>query len=1041
MNQPNHHKSIPEFSESRFKAIVQTASDSIIISDENSIIVFANQKTYEIFGYPEGSLIGSDLEILMPEKFKQGHKTGFQRFLAGGDSKLIGHTVEIEGLRKDGIIFPLELSLSSWKEEGCYFFAGIIRDITEKKETSINFQNQQEELAAAIEELKAAEEELRAINDDLENRVEIRTRELAESEGKVKQSEEQLRLITDAVPALISYVRSDLTYGFANKAYENLFQVNREDIIGRPIKEVIGEKAYSNSLPLIEKALRGEFVESEVFQDYGAKIGKKWRRASFVPHQVEGKITGAFVLVEDITKLKNIQFEQELANQKLREKDEFYQALIEHGSDFINVLDEKLNYLYCGGAILRELGYKPEQLIGDNALKFIHPDDIPLAKESLAKGLTSREPIKISELRFKNAKGEWRWLEATLSNQLSNPAVKALVVSSRDITDRVNDRLKLQESQQRFKSLFDNHLDIVLFQNKDGIILDVNAAALSFFGAQKQDVLNRSFADFLPDETVPVCENALQDALNGESVRYEIEIPFEEKGLHKFDIAKMPVVVNGETIGVFTILKDITAISHSNHIIKRQAEKLNTILESITDAFFTLDRNWNLTYANSELEKLFDTKREEILGKCIWERIPNEVNGEFYTQFQNALERGKTVHFEAFYEKHNKWLEVKAFPSEEGLSIFINDITESVLSKQELEKLSLVASKAVNGVLILDAEGRIEWLNDGFTKHTGYTFSEVVGSFPGSFLGGEDTDKATTEQLVENLKQGKPFTGEVLCYSKYGEKLWVLLDFTPILNENEEVTRFIVIETDITGRKEAEENQLKMTNDLFRQNRDLQQFTYIVSHNLRSPVANIMGLADLLTTYDDRGSAIFEVSLSHLKNTVDQLDTVLRDLNQILSVRNNKDTSGKEKVNLALVCQQVTASLQEPLNECGGKVYMDIEEGTYVNGNKGYIYSIFYNLLSNSIKYRSPDRTLKVGIKCLDSSDRGIVISFSDNGLGFDMEKVGENIFKLYKRFHSNYEGRGIGLFLVKTHVEAMDGHIEVSSKVDSGTRFLIYLK
>lgn len=323
MDNINQFKNKIEFHEARFEAITQTASDSIVISDENSIIVFANKKTYEVFGYPEGSLIGSDLGILMPEKYKQGHKAGVQRFIATGNPKLIGHTIEIEGLRKDGAIFPLELSLSSWKEEDGYFFSGIIRDITkrkkileEKEEASRKLQHQQEELMVANEELKAAEEELRAINDGLEHRVEIRTRELAESQQKVKKSEEQLRLITDTVPVLISYVGSDFTYKFVNKAYEELFQRKREDIIGKPVREIIGDKAYFNIKPQIERALKGESLKFDALQDYG-KYGKRWRNFSFVPDQGKGEVVGFFVLVEDISGLKDIQLELEEKNHEL----------------------------------------------------------------------------------------------------------------------------------------------------------------------------------------------------------------------------------------------------------------------------------------------------------------------------------------------------------------------------------------------------------------------------------------------------------------------------------------------------------------------------------------------------------------------------------------------------------------------------------------------------------------------------------------------------------------------------------------------------
>ena len=324
MTQLNHLKNKPAFYEARFEAIAQTASDSIIISDENSIIVFANKKTYEIFKYPDGSLVGSDLGELMPEKYRQGHKAGVQRFIATGNPKLIGHTIEIEGLRKDGSIFPLELSLSSWKEEEGYFFSGIIRDITkrkealrEKEEANKRLQFQQEELEAAVEELKTAEEELRATNEDLEHRVRIRTRELFESQKKVKQSEEQLRLINDTVPVLISYVGSDLTFKFVNKAYERLFQRKKEEIVGKPVKEIIGEKAYFNIKSQMERALKGESLNFDALQDYG-KYGKKWMKISYVPDLVKGEVVGFFVLVEDITRLKEIQLELGEKNNELK---------------------------------------------------------------------------------------------------------------------------------------------------------------------------------------------------------------------------------------------------------------------------------------------------------------------------------------------------------------------------------------------------------------------------------------------------------------------------------------------------------------------------------------------------------------------------------------------------------------------------------------------------------------------------------------------------------------------------------------------------
>lgn len=363
MDQINQLKNKIEFNEARFEAIAQTASDSIIISDENSKIVFANRKAYETFGYPKGSLIGSDLGILMPEKYRQGHRSGVQRFIATGIPKLIGHTIEIEGLRKDESIFPMELSLSSWKEDGSYFFSGIIRDITERKEAfrekeeaNIKLQHQQEELEAANEELKAAEEELRTTNDDLEYRVEIRTRQLEESENKVKQSEEQLRLITNAVPVLISYLDSNIVYRFVNKTYEELFQVKSEEIIGKTVREVIGEKAFNNVKPLLERVLEGQHVESEAFQDYG-KAGKRWVNISLMPHRVNNQIIGIFGLVEDITRFKNIQQELEelllVVNKANEEKDRALKQLEEKNRELERINTDLDSFIYTASHDLK----------------------------------------------------------------------------------------------------------------------------------------------------------------------------------------------------------------------------------------------------------------------------------------------------------------------------------------------------------------------------------------------------------------------------------------------------------------------------------------------------------------------------------------------------------------------------------------------------------------------------------------------------------------------------------------------------------------
>ncbi len=831
-------------------------------------------------------------------------------------------------------------------------------------------------------------------------------------------------LIMDS-PDIICTLDSEGCYVNINEACEKVLGYERREMIGRRFTEFIHPEDLTFSLEKAKNVFNGDRLKdlkNRGLHKKGKEVFVLW---SGVWSEKESLM---FCIGRDIT-------EQERAKQK----DELYKAMFEYGSDIVTLFDENLNFLYCGTSTYNELGYQPDNLTGTSAFSYIHPGDIPFVKKHISESVGSGEPVTIPEYRLRHADGEWRWLETRLSNQLKNPAVKAIVANSRDVTRMIESRLKIQESEQNFKALFENNLDLVLFQNTEGIIENVNSATLEFFKVPKEDLINKPVTYFLSPELAPVCEKALKSALDGQQVSLELNMPIEGAGLLTFEAAKIPVVAGGATVGVYTILKDVTEIRKSHSIIKRQAEKLKTIFESITDAFFTLDRYWNFTYINTEFEKLIRIKKESLIGRNIRTVFPEQEEGAFYRHFHTSLETGKAVHFEGYLARLNAWLQVKAFPSEEGLFVNFDEITDEVNAKKELELLSLVASKTTNGIVIHDAEGRAEWVNDAFTEQSGYSFSEVAGKKPCSYLKGEDTDPDSGNMIKEGLKGNKPFSEEILIYRKSGEKMWVALDFAPVTDDDGKVTRFISIQTDITFRKETEASQLHLTEELYRRYNDLQQFAYIVSHNLRSPVAGARGIVDLLFSID-KNSQDFDQCLQHLKTSIYKMEDVLNDLGTILSARDKHDST-KEPVELISVCRQVLEEQHESLVESGGEVFLDFEEDISLMGNKAYLYSIFHNLLSNAIKYRSPKRLLKVEIRGFRDKNNSIAISFSDNGLGFNAKLIGEDLFKLYKRFHHDSEGKGIGMFLVKSHVEAMNGRIEVKSEVDAGAKFLINFK
>lgn len=232
---------------------------------------------------------------------------------------------------------------------------------------------------------------------------------------------------------------------------------------------------------------------------------------------------------------------------------------------------------------------------------------------------------------------------------------------------------------------------------------------------------------------------------------------------------------------------------------------------------------------------------------------------------------------------------------------------------------------------------------------------------------------------------------------------------------------------------EEKTSSLKKTNEeLIRSNNNLQQFSYVVSHNLRGPIARLLGLTSILKTLPPGEEQDKFIELTHQSGT--DLDNIVTDLSKIINLK-----GGMNSLELVDLKSEFEIAIQqnaipEAYHEC---VSSNFEDAPTVRSVKAFIQSIFYNLLSNAYKYRSPDRPLKITVEA-KKLDQAIVISISDNGLGIDLTKHRDSVFKLFKRFHLNADGRGLGLYLVKEQVEALGGTIDIQSQPDVGTTFII---
>ena len=827
-------------------------------------------------------------------------------------------------------------------------------------------------------------------------------------------------------PDVLCAIDSKGLFQAVNAAFRQVLGYEADELLGKPFTAIVhsGDHPAATGMAWGEQAKAIDFECRCVDRD-GRETVVAWSAFSAPADEL------LLCVGRDVTT-------QRQATNQVHIQEKLNDVLVQHCFDMVGLLNETGTYTYVGGTTQAILGYRPEQLVGRSVLDFIHPEDLPTAR-AYWRQLSTQAAVIVPDIRFRAADGEWKWIEASVGNQTQNPAIGAYVVGSRDISARKQTSFQLEESEQRFRLLFKNNLSLAVFQDTAGRVLDINPAFLTLLKQPKQAVINQQLSKFLPVEVRALFEQKFQEAIGGKTVHFEVSIRGENDEDRILSVTKIPLVVKDKIVGVHVAAEDITEIATAQRLIKRQAEQLTAILESLTDAFLSVDKQWNITYMNHEAELLLDLKREECLGKVIWDIVSYQVDPVYRNNADQALKTGTTRHFQALSTRLGQWLDIKMFPSIDGLSIYLSNITDRIAADERLKMLALVASRTDNSVVITDAQGLTLWVNDSFVRHTGYTLAEMVGKKPGALLQGPETDPATVAHIHDRLKRNKPFIVNILNYKKSGDKLWFSMDITPVYDDAGNLSKYIAVQQNINYRKEIETSQARMTQDLYRQNRDLQQFTYVISHNLRAPLANALGLATLLTKVDKNAES-FDTALAHLRKSMGEADTVLRDLNMLLSVRDQQTVVEQDSIAVAQVCQQAIVNLAETLRQCDGQVTLDVADDLMVHGNRAYLYSIFYNLLSNSIKYRSEERTLEVTIKSLVDKTGSSTISFTDNGSGFDMHKAGSDVFQLYKRFHTNQRGRGIGLFLVKTHVEAMGGTIEVTSGVNHGTRFLIHL-
>lgn len=292
------------------------------------------------------------------------------------------------------------------------------------------------------------------------------------------------------------------------------------------------------------------------------------------------------------------------------------------------------------------------------------------------------------------------------------------------------------------------------------------------------------------------------------------------------------------------------------------------------------------------------------------------------------------------------------------------------------------------------------------------------------------------EKISEELM--KVFEGNNTVFETRHNGFSYIFSAVPLYEKNKHIKRILIASQNITQQKSNEIEKELLIEELTQNNTDLRQFSYITSHNLRAPLSNLLGLLQLI----DMSEITDPLTAQLLKNFEEctmQLNDTVNDLINILIIKNNVNSS-KENLEIKVIFEKVMQSIQNNIDEAKAKINIDIDPLHTVEFNRTYLESVLLNLLTNAIKYRSPNRITEINVST-EQLNNGVKLYFSDNGLGIDLKRHKDKIFGLYQRFHDNVDSKGLGLYIVNSQIRVMGGEIEVQSEVDKGTTFIITFK
>ena len=676
------------------------------------------------------------------------------------------------------------------------------------------------------------------------------------------------------------YDLQTLKFVSVNEAAITTYGYSREEFLGMTINDI---------RKLEERGKLTDSVTEFVNQPYAAgtwRISGTWQHQKKDGSLIYVNITShkiiyedkecAMVLASDTT--EQVKYEQQLEQmnhvlqqEKQKQKETEKLAKVSGWEYFVE--DGKLiwsNELYEIFDIDRE----SEKVNYSSILKSMHQEDLSNYNQAIENLLKRGVDLNIN-YRFITKTGLVKYAKVLGKMHYRDNKMYKVQGTMQDVTKLTLAQLEKNKYQQSLKNTLDNITDGYFLLNKNWIITAVNANCEKLLGRPQENLVNHHYLELFPDAQnmsfYPHFKKVLEKNI---PVNFEDYSPYTQKWfcVHAYPIEE----------GAAIYFSDITEDKEKDLLLKEALERYELVAKATHDVIYDFNAANNQVKYSGSIEDLLGSSVESIADNNDWWKNkihPDDLERVLRKHKQAIRNKEENCGLEYRLKTNNnqyKYVYDQGYLQYDGRQKFvrmigaIKDIDQLKRFDDENKRLADIITKVNNMIIILDVDSKIIWVNKAFENFTGYTLCSVAGKTP-VFLHGPESDLKAHAIIAEAKKAFRYFSLEVINYKANGEKYWVNVEFTPLFNPGGKFEGYISIQNNITARKQKEE-KIKHQNEI------LKNIAWMGSHELRKPVASILGLIELITETDDLAEK--EESIRLMQHCTSQLDQIIRNINQ-----------------------------------------------------------------------------------------------------------------------------------------------------------------